>query len=250
MTQHSATCGTVQHGYLEHYKFPSTTYSRRPLVGRACHIKGTLVSCASRVVSSAFLGQGYPCVLCFPRVSAAWPAAFWARRASGRSRPWSRIPLCPLGFGGSVRFDVRLVSAPRRRRRGEGYTLRCPLSAAAPLVNRRRVDSRSPPRSRVLLCPVLAQPCKFIHRRIRAEVAGRAEGTLASCTLVSLSRAPGSCSGGAVLAESCGSSRFPRAANFGIVANFARVRGPAELSNGLRPIPPPCLGLLGRLGAS
>ena len=70
------------------------------------------------------------------------------------------------GFG-SLRCKI-VVSAPRRRRRGEGYTLRCPLSAAAPPVNQRRVHSRSPPRSRVLQCPVLAQPCKFIHRRVRA----------------------------------------------------------------------------------
>ena len=125
-----------------------------------------------------------------------------ARGVLGASRPWEVGALVNGTFvssqiWGSVSLRRRIgISAPRRPRRDEGNTLRCPLSAAAPPVNQRRVHSRSPPRRRVLLCPVLAQPCKFIHRRVRAEVAGRAKGALPSCALASLRRAPGICNGG------------------------------------------------------
>ena len=124
-----------------------------------------------------------------------------ARGVLGASRPGEvgalvKGTIVSSQIWGSVSLRRKIgISAPRRPRRDEGYTLRCPLSAAAPPVNQRRVHSRSPPRRRVLLCPVLAQPCKFIPRRVRAEVAGRAKGTLPSCALASLRRAPGICNG-------------------------------------------------------
>eukprot|EP00959_Pyramimonas_sp_CCMP1952_P017442 370339-Pyramimonas_sp.AAC.1 len=72
------------------------------------------------------------------RVPGAWSAAFWARRAVRRSWLWSRVPSCPVRCGWSVSFRRRItVPAPRPR----CHTLRRPLSAAAPLVNERRVDS-------------------------------------------------------------------------------------------------------------
>ena len=139
--------------------------------------KGTLVSCAFR-----------GCRRLGPRRSGAW--------RSGEVGALVKGTLVSSQIWGSVSLRRRIgISAPRRPRRDEGNTLRCPLSAAAPPVNQRRVHSRSPPRRRVLLCPVLAQPCKFIPRRVRAEVAGRAKGTLSSCALASPRRAPGICNG-------------------------------------------------------
>ena len=150
-----------------------------------------------------------------------------ARGVLGASRPGEvgalvKGTLVSFQIWGSVSLRRKIgISAPRRPRRDEGYTLRCPLSVAAPPVNQRRVHSRSPPRRRVLLCLVLAQPCKFIPRRVRAEVVGRAKGTLPSCALASLRRVPGICNG-SFPAESCGRSRWPGAGNVGIVGMFAR----------------------------